>query len=176
MNHHMRWILVVLANLLLILLVAELNHFLAIWSLHVYLVGLLMIFAVLNLKLKESLLANGLTGLFLEVTSPLPFGTIFLLIVVCHTVAFSLRGNFSRGNLRSVLTVAASLNVTLMLVLGILSVREVPSPGIYWARIGVDALLSTVALAAVAPWFLSLQSTALAFVGLNPDAEAQEGP
>lgn len=174
MNRHVRWIIVLLANLLLVFLVAELNHGLAIWSLHIFIGGLLVTFGSLHLGLKQGLLANGITGLFLDAAIPLPFGVTFLLIMVCHTVIFSIRGNFARENIGSGLLIAVVLNLVLMLAYGLLAARGTPAPGIFWTRIGLDLLLSTIAIAVIAPWFFSLQRTTLTFVGVDLEAEQRE--
>lgn len=174
MNYHLRWILAFLANVLLILLLGEVNHVLAIWSLHVFLVGLLLTFGILRLRLKQGLLVSGLTGLILDATNPLPFGFTLFLILFAHTIAFSVRGNFARDSLRSALWVATGINVALMIALGLFAGRGTPAPDVFWLRIGADGLLSTLVLVIVAPWFLSLQKTALAFIGIDLDAEQRE--
>lgn len=174
MTYDLRWVLVLLANLLLILLAAEVNHYLALASLHVYLGGLLLTFGMLRLQLRQGFFANGITALVLDALNPIPFGQTFLLILICHTVIFSVRGHFARETVRSGLLVAASVNLVLMIAFGIFASSEIPRPGIFWSRIAVDSALSTVVLLAVAPWFLSLQKTTLAFVGIDLDAEQRE--
>lgn len=176
MNRHIRWIIVLLTNLILILLVAELNHGLAIWSLHVYLGGLFLTFSSLHLSLKQGLLATGATGLMLDSTNPLPFGSTFILFLICHVVVFSLRGNFARSNLRTEVVLALSLNLVLMLSYGLLAAGGTPYPSIYWTRIAWDLLFSLVGVALLAPWFFALQRTALGFVGVDLEAEQREAP
>jgi uncharacterized membrane protein len=176
MNRHVRWIIVLLANLILIFLVAELNHSLAIWSLHVYLGGLFLTFSSLHLSLKQGLLATGATGLMLDSTNPLPFGSTFILLLVCHVVVFSLRGNFARSNLRTEVAIALSLNLVLMLSYGLLAAGDTPSPSIYWTRIAWEFLFSLVGVALFAPWFFAFQRMALGFFGVDLEVETRETP
>lgn len=174
MTYDVRWILVLLANLLLILLTAELNHTLSMVSLHIYIGGLLLTFGVLRLGLKQGLLANGITALFLDAANPLPFGGTFFLILLCHTITFSLRGNFARESARSGLLIAVGLNVTLMFGLGVLAAQNLPTPGIYWGRIALEMFLSSLVILVIASWYFSLQTAALAFLGIDLDAEQRE--
>jgi hypothetical protein len=174
-NRHIRWIVVLLANLMLIFLVAELNHGLAIWSLHLSAGGLLLTFSSLHLSLKQGLLTSGATGLILDSANPLPFGSIVILVLIGHVVVFSLRENFARSQLRCGVVVALCLNLFLMLSYGLLAVGGTPAPSIYWTRIGSDMVLSLLGVALVAPWFFSLQRAALAFVGIDLEAEQREG-
>jgi hypothetical protein len=174
MTCDLRWVLVLLANLLLILLVAEVNHYLALLSLHVFAGGLLLTFGILRLQLRQGLIANGVTALVLDALNPFSFGLTFLLIVVCHTVVFSLRGNFARESVRAGLLVALGINLVLIFAYTILASGGVPKPGIYLGRVSLELLLSTVFVIALTPWFLALQKTALAFIGIDLDAEQRE--
>lgn len=174
MTYDLRWILVFLANLLLISLVAELNHYLTPASLHVYMGGLLLTFSILRLQLRQGILANGVTALVLDAYNPFSFGITFFLILICHTFVFSVRSNFARESIRSGLLVASGINLVLMLAYAILAFDDIPRAGTYWGRMTVDIFLSGIVVLLITPWFLSLQKTALAFIGINLDAEQRE--
>ncbi|HLS27854.1 MAG TPA: hypothetical protein VK041_04335 [Opitutales bacterium] len=174
MNTDFRWLLVLLANLLMIALVAEINHYLAIFSVHIFLGGLLLAFGVLRLRLRQGLIANGITALVLDSLNPLPFGQTFFLLLTCHTIVFSLRGHLPRENIRSGTLIAAGMNLAIFLTLTLLNIGGQLNNSSYWQRIFVDGTISTFALFLIAPWFLSLQKTALAFIGIDLDAEQRE--
>lgn len=174
MTYDLRWVLVLLANLLLILLIAELNHYLTFLSLHVFLSGVLLAFSILRLQLRQGILANGITALVLDALNPFPFGRTFLLILFCHAAVYSVRGHFARENARSGVLVAAGINLVLMFAYGIFAWKDVPLPGAYWSRIAIEAALSTAVVFAVTPWYLALQKTMLAFIGIDLDAEQRE--
>lgn len=169
-----RWVVVLLANLLLIWLIGEANHYLAPFAVHVYLGGLFLTFGILRLQLRQSFLANGATALVLDAMNPLPFGTTFLLLMICHTIVFSIRGQFDRESLRSSLLVALSLNVVLMIALGVITGGRLPDPSIHWGRIVADSTVSLAAVLIVGPWFLALQKSSLASIGIDLDAEQRE--
>lgn len=174
MTYDLRWVLVLLANLLLILLVAELNHYLALASLHVFLGGVFLTFGMLRLHLRQAFLANGITALVLDALNPIPFGQTFLLMMICHTIVLSVRGNFARESVRSGLLVAGSVNLVLMVAYSIFSFGDSPRPGLYASRMVMDIALSTLLMLIITPWFLSLQKSTLAFVGIDLDAEQRE--
>ena len=173
MNHDLRWILVLLANLLLIALIAEINHHLTPLSLYIFPGGLLLAFAVLRLRLRQSLLANGFTALAFDALNPLPFGQTFLLFLSCHTLAFSLRGHFAKENPKYGAFVAAGMNIVLFIAIT-LTIAGKNFSEIDWQRTLIDGALSTIFVLFLAPWFFSLQQTALAFVGIDLDAEQRE--
>ncbi len=174
MNYDLRWVLVLLANLLLILLAGEVNHYLSPLALHIYLGGLLLTFGMLRLQLRQGFLANGITALVLDALNPLDFGFTFLLIMTCHTAIFSIRGQFDRESLRSNLLIALALNLVLMIALGLASSGNATNTSVLWSRIVADSALSTVAVLLVGPWFFALQKSSLAFIGIDLDAEQRE--
>lgn len=174
MTYDLRWVLVMLANFFLIVLVGEVNHYLSIIGLHVFVAGLLLTFGVLRLQLKQGLMANGATALVLDAINPLPFGTTFLLLLTCHTFIFSIRSHFGRESLKSGLLVAVGLNLFLMTAFGVLAAQDIPTPGIYWGRIALESLVSVAAVLAIAPWFLALQKITLLSIGIDLDAEQRE--
>lgn len=174
MTYDLRWILVMLSNLLLMFLAAELNHYLAPLALHIYLGGLMLTFGMLRMQLRQGFMANGATALILASLSPLPFGFTFLLIMTCHAAVFSIRGHFARESLRSSLLVALAVNLILMLAIGVRAMDGSPLPGLYWGRIIADSALSSAALVLIGPWFLALQKSALASIGIDLDAEQRE--
>ena len=174
MSYDLRWVLVLLANLLLILLAGEINHYLAPLSLHIYLGGLMLTFGMLRLQLRQSYLANGITALVLDALNPFSFGLTFLLIMTCHTVVLSLRGQFDRESLRSNLLIALAVNVVLMIALGLAASGKAPDVSVLWGRIVADSAISILAVLLVGPWFFALQKTSLAFIGIDLDAEQRE--
>ena len=83
-RHDTRWLIVILANLLLGWLTGLVNHYLAPLSLHLYITGLLVVFAGLRVDPKQGFIATLLTGLLLDATMPVPFGTHLVLLGLIH--------------------------------------------------------------------------------------------
>lgn len=174
MNLDLRWIIILMANCLLILMAGEMNHHLSVLSLHAFIGGLLVTFAALRLQIKPAFLASGLTALLLDALTPLPEGTLFLMLMGAHTLIFAARGNFSRESTLTGTAIAMGANTAIMLGISVSVIPENVAPGPFWQRAFVDILFSQGIVAVVAPWFFSLQMASLQLVGINLDAEQRE--
>jgi uncharacterized membrane protein len=174
MTYDLRWVLVLLGNLFVILLVAEVNHYAAPLSLQFYLGGLLLTFAALRLQLRQGLMATGITALVMDALNPLSFGYTFFLMLGCHAVVFSVRGQFPRETPRWGILIALLLNLVLMVAFTLATFRHAPAPGAFLGRAFTDGVLSLIAVLLVGPWFLSLQKCSLAMIGIDLDAEQRE--
>ncbi len=171
MNFDLRWVLVVLLNLLFILMAAELNHYLAPLSFSLFFGGLLLAFPILRLDPRGGFLCTALTAFFLEAVSPLPTGLLFWTMMFAHAVFFSFRGRFARETVRAGVLCAVVLNVAVMAVLWVVFLSSAVDPGIYLRRGLLEAAASAAAVAVAAPWFLALQKAALLRAGINLEAE-----
>jgi len=174
MSWDLRWVMVLVANLCLIVLSAEVNHYLAPLALHVYPGGVLLVFGILHLRLRQGLMANGITALVLDAINPLTFGYTFLLMVTCHVVLYSVRGQFARDSVKSNFLVALGLNLVLIIAFGIAASGGVPDASAFWGKIITDSTISVAVILLVLPWFLALQKAALASMGIDIDAELRE--
>ena len=147
------------------------NHYLAGFAVHLYLGGLFVVYSALRLDRKHGLIATLLTGLMLDASMPVPFGT---------SVASAQRARsrdpaigaaaLPAGRARSYGIVVAQLaNLFLFIALSFLLVGANPRPAGAWLRIFVDLLASQLAILAVAPWFLTLQDRAMELVKIHPE-------
>jgi rod shape-determining protein MreD len=164
-----RWLLVFLANFLLWWLVGLLNHHLAGTTLHLYAGGLFVVYAALRLDRKHGLIAIALTGLLMDATSPVPYGTSVVLLGLVHATLLYGRQRFPREGALFGLVVALLANLFLFIALSFLLIGASPRPGSAWLRIFADLLASQVFLLLVTPWFLALQDQAMALVSIHPE-------
>ena len=156
-----RWLITFADNLLLWSLIVQLNHYLAAHAAHLFVGGLLIAFAALRLALRPGLFATMLTGLAIDALEPVPFGTHLMLFTVMHVIIFRLRTRFPREETIFGVVVALLANLALFLGLSFAVLGSHPVPGAAWVRLFVDLLWSQLFLAAIAPWFFSLQVRAL---------------
>ena len=164
-----RWLIVLLANLLLCWLTGLANHYLAGFSVHLYLGGLLVIFSALRLDRRQALIAVALTGVAVDSLLPVPFGTsVVLLLLVLATLLYG-RQRFPREGDVFAIVVALFVNLFLFIALSFLLVGANPRPGQAWLRLFVDLLASQFALILVTPWFLALQAQAMALARIHPE-------
>jgi len=173
----LRWLVVLLANLLLWWLVGTANNYLSsfsfLWldycSVHLYVSGLFVVFSALRLSSKQGWIAVLLTGLMTDAVEPVPFGTsMFLLGLVYATLLYG-RRRFPREGSIFGIVLALFANLFLMIALSFLLVGANPSPGEAWLRIFVDLLASQLVILLITPWFLALQKQGMDLLHIHPE-------
>jgi rod shape-determining protein MreD len=165
----MRRALVIFLTLLLLgIMTAQANHYLAVRHVYLFVGGLFVTFAALRLPLRAGLGAVALGGFSLDAMLPLRFGTLTLLFLVAFTIIFNLRDRLPRDETVVRVLVALISNLALFLVLSFLLVGNTPSPGNAWLRLFFDLFCSQVAIALVGPWFFALQDRALRLARTEP--------
>jgi hypothetical protein len=164
-----RWLLVWLANLLLLWLTGLANHYLAPFALHLYVCGLMVGYAALRLDYRHGFLATVLTGLAFDAMQPVPFGTHVVLLGIVHATLLSGRRRFPREEPIFATVVALLANLFLFIALSVLLIGAGPRPAEAWLRIFVDLLVSQVGVALITPWFMALNARLLELARLNPE-------
>ena len=158
----MRRALVIFLTLLLLwTLVAELNHALTGLRVYLFVGGQFVTYAALMLPLQTGLSASLLGGLLFDATTPVWFGTHFLLFAAAHVVVFHLRTRLPREDTVARVVAALLANLGIFLVFSFTQIGASPSPASAWLRLFADLVASQVFLALVAPWFFALQARAL---------------
>ncbi len=164
-----RWLLVWVANLLLLWLAGLANHYLAPHGVHLYALGLTVVYAALRLDYRHGFIAVALTGLAYDAMEPVPLGTHVLLLGLVHAVLVSGRQRFPREEPIFATVVALLANLFLFLALSFLLIGAAPRPAETWLRLLADLVASQLVLAAVTPWFVSLNAALLARARLDPE-------
>lgn len=164
-----RWLIVFLANLVLLWLVGLANHAFShtsfLWidyvSVHFYIGGLLVTYAALRLDRMDGLMAVALTGLAYDAMEPVPFGTSLVLFGLVHATLVYGRQRFPREGEIFSIVLALLANLFLFLALSVVLVGANPRPGEAWLRLFLDLLASQTLILAITPWFLALQDRAI---------------
>jgi rod shape-determining protein MreD len=164
-----RWLIAFLANLLLCWLVGLANNCLAGAAVHLYVGGLFVVYPALRLDRKHGLIAIVLTGLLVDATAPVPYGTSMLLLGLVHATLLYGRQRFPREGAVFGIVVALLANLFLVIALSFLLVGANPRPGSAWLRVFVDLLASQLFLVLITPWFLALQDRAMALAAIHPE-------
>lgn len=163
-----RWLLVLLANLLLIWLAGLANHYLAPYALSLYVAGLFVPYAALRLDFRHGFLATAFTGLAYDALSPVPFGTHLVLLGLVHAILLYGRRRFPREEPIFATVVALLANLFLMLALTTLLVGENPQPANAWLRVFADLIASQLVIGLATPWFMAVNAQLLARARLDP--------
>jgi rod shape-determining protein MreD len=164
-----RWLIVLLANLLLWWLTGLANNYLSPYAVHLYLGGLFVVYPALQLDQKHGLIAVALTGLMIDAVEPVPFGTSLLLLGLTYATLVYGRHRFPREGAVFGIIVALFCNLFLFIALSFLLVGANPRPGEAWLRIFADLLFSQLVLALITPWFWALQAQAMGLVRIHPE-------
>jgi len=172
-----RWLIVLLANLLLGWLTGLANNTLGgfsfLWidymSVHLYLGGLLVTYAALRLDPRSGLIATGFTALLADALAPVPFGTSLILYLLVHATVLYGRHRFPREGAVFAIVVALLANLFLFIALSFLLVGAGPRPATAWLRIFADLFFSQVAILVIAPWFIALQDQAMELAEIHPE-------
>lgn len=172
-----RWLVVLLANLLLWWLAGAANHYLGGFSflgldycsIHLYVGGLFVVYPALRLNSKQGWIAVLLTGLMTDAIEPVPFGTGMLLLGFVYATLLYGRRRFPREGSVFGTVLALFANLFLMIALSFLLVGANPRPGEAWVRIFVDLLASQAVILLITPWFLALQQRGMDLLRIHPE-------
>ena len=169
-----RWIVIVLANALLVFLGGQLNHYLAHWSVSVFLLGAAIPLAGLRLRFQPGLIAMFLSGLLIDAARPpVFFGSSALLYATLFTCWHAIRLRLKRDGLAPQIIGALLANIVLYFAQPLLLGIDV-AKGTTLSRLVVDLSLSELAVALVIPWFFALQEHALLLRGVDLANEARQ--
>lgn len=169
-----RWIIPFAANLVLIFIAREANHYLAHVGVSIVLAGLVLPVTALRLSQGPGLLVVVLTGLAMDALGPAAFGTSAAILAAALLVLRTLRHRLMREAMSTHIAVALLANLLLFVAqpmfAGSISAYAAPTP----TRIVVDLVFSQLVLTALALWFFALQQRALVLWGVNLSEEMRQ--
>ena len=152
--------------------VGQVNHALSGFHVYIFVGGLFVTYAALQLPLREGLAAVLLAGLLSDAQAPVRFGLHSLLFAVAFVIIFNIRDHLPRDETVARVFVALLSNLGIFLVFSFALIGRNPAPGAVWPRLIFDLLGSQVFLALVAPWFFALQARALVIANVERDSLA----
>lgn len=153
-----QWLLTFLSLLLLWVVVAQLNHYLAVWHLHLFTGALYITFTALRLPARGGLLISALAGLWCDANTAVPFGTHLLLFTIAHAFISKAHHRIPAEHPTTQLIVALIANLGLYIALALILTFDSPVIGRMWPRMIFDLLISQLFLVLAGPWFLALQA------------------
>jgi hypothetical protein len=162
-----RAFILTMATLLLALLLGQLNHYLAVWQIHVWCGGLFVAFVALRMGYRTGATVAFIAGLLLDAGEPITFGTQGFLFLAAHAVIFNMRARAPRDETVVGVVIALLANLGLFLALSFLRIDPAIETARSWMRAFADLLASQIVLALIAPWFFSIQTRLLELTG-NP--------
>ena len=91
-----RWIVIVLANALLVFLSNQVNHHLGHFPVSAFLLGLALPVAGLRLRVRPGMIAMLLSGLVIDAARPVPFGSSSLVLATLFVCWHAVRSRLPR--------------------------------------------------------------------------------
>mgnify|MGYP000671477532 CR=1 FL=1 len=161
---------VLIANGLVVFLIAELNSALAPYSIYLTVAGALVVFPGLKLPLRAGLPAAALTGALGDAVLPSPPGLVLFSLCFLYAILHHFRVRFRVQRPAHFAVVACVSNLAYLLIL---TVWFLPAEGqaLYGLRFLVEAALSVATVFLLSLWFFELQETALDLLGARPSSE-----
>jgi hypothetical protein len=180
----MRRVVVIFCTLLLLwLLIAQFNHALSRFPVHLFVGGLYITYAALALRFRDGMIVAFLGGLLCDANMPIAPAfssaalglahTHTLLFVSAYTLLHHLRDRLSRNETTARVLVALFTNLAIFVVFAFLRISDSPALGAIWSRIVIDLACSQIFLALVAPWFFALQERSLVLAGVEREHVAK---
>ncbi|MFO1449952.1 MAG: hypothetical protein U1F61_17470 [Opitutaceae bacterium] len=160
-----RSLLLFLSLALLWVLVSQVNHELGPLRISLFFGGLFVVFAALRMERTEGMAAVFAAGLLHDVGTPLDFGVHAVLFTAAHAFVYHIRHRVHREEVLVGVLAALLSNLGIFLGLSFYVGRTLPHGVDPWPRLFADLLASQLAMAAVTPWFLSLQARMLGWAG-----------
>lgn len=150
-----------LTLLILWTVVSQINHYLAVWHLYVFVGGLFITIPALRLPFREGFMATLMCGLLCDANSPAPFGTHLLLFALAHVLIHKSHHRVPKEETIVQVIVAFVVNLGLYFALTIVLSAGALHPGPVIPRLLFDLFISQLFLLLIAPWFFALQTKVL---------------
>ncbi|HEX2100095.1 MAG TPA: hypothetical protein VHF69_05510 [Candidatus Synoicihabitans sp.] len=160
-----RTLVIIGCGLILLQIIAQLNHAIAPARMYVWIGGLLITFAGLRLPAQEGFNACFVLGLFMDATSPTPFGLLAFLFGIAHLILVRVRHRVAGDETLVALMIALLVNLALFVALTFTRLADLANAAATGVRLLADLVISQAVLALAAPWYFALQGRALEFVG-----------
>jgi len=160
----LRVVIVFVMQLLLWALFSAINHYSALWQLHLYTGALFVLYPGLKMGPREGIVVCALSGLLFDAHNAGGFGHSLFLHVLAFMVLLHTRIRLARDESSVQSAVAVVLNITLQLASWFLCLLSSGGAGLLWSRLFWELLFSSIFVGLVAPWSVSLQWNALSLM------------
>jgi rod shape-determining protein MreD len=167
MRSDFRWLIVAGGNFILILLTTQLNHYLSVFSLYLFLLGLPVSFAGLSLSLRNGIIATAITGLLIDAITPLPYGLHFALCLISFTIIYAIRSRIPSKENVTIIVVILLTNLFLFFAVTVYVYLTGFNSSFSPLHIVSDLIASQITLLLITRWFFAFQPALLTLCGFN---------
>ncbi|WP_269524146.1 hypothetical protein [Coraliomargarita parva] len=159
------------ANTLLFYLTQLVNSSLAAWSLHLVLLGPMIVIPALYLHRNNFMICASLTGLWVDAALPTPFGLFTISFLCIGTFLLMTRVRFRTEHNYHLILLAHAINfICIVLITVAMSGDQLAFIG-FWIQLLTTSLLSHLALLFIAPWFFNVERLLFEICRVDPEPE-----
>lgn len=169
-----RWMIVTFVNYVTLFFLSQLNHYLAPVGVSIFLSGMIISFAAMELNFRQGLLALAPIALYLDARSPLTFGFSLILFLSLFTIAHSARSRMRREIAASNIATSLLLNLLAFAAYTFAAARAFGSEAIHFGPLALNLSASVLVLIFVNRLFFDVQTGTLALFGINLAEEQRE--
>ncbi len=145
------------ANIVLLYLTQLVNSSLSTWSLHLMILGPMVILPALYLKFRDGFLCCFLTGLWIDAALPVPYGLFTGGSTIACSILYTIRHRFRAEHNYHPIVLSHVINLAaLILVSCKLNHGQLDSYA-YWTQVLLTILLSHFCLLFISPWFFNAE-------------------
>jgi rod shape-determining protein MreD len=162
------------ANALLLYLTLLVNSSLAAWSLHLVLLGPMLVLPALYLSHRSFFLCTLASGLWVDAALPVPYGLFTIGFLFVGTLISLMRVRFRAEQNYHPVLLTHTANLFFIALLTITMGPGHFTVSAFWIQILLTSLLSHTVLLIVAPWFFNLER--LLFEVCHVELEPEDFP
>jgi hypothetical protein len=144
-------------NALLLYLTLLVNSSMTTWSLHLVLLGPMLVLPALYLSRRSFFLCTLATGLWVDAALPVPFGLFTISFLLIGTLFSLARVRFRAEQNYHPILLTHTANFFCIALLTISMGHGHFSVGAFWIQVIITTVLSHAVLLVVAPWFFNLE-------------------
>lgn len=157
MNYDFKWLGLFLGNCILIFVIQLMNDTFASMTLNLYPYALCIFTPILLVSYTTGLISVFITGLILDSTTTLSFGTTSILFSIVYTAYSYFSQQYKTYKAWHYVCILLSANAIIFIFLSLfIDLNNYSSPH-FWVSILLNLLFSQLLLLFITPWFLSLQ-------------------
>lgn len=157
MINNPKWLYILIGNCILIFLIQLINSTLASFTINIYISALFIFIPILSVSYTTGLVTVFLTGLLLDASATIPFGTTAFLLSCAYTAYFSFCDRYKPSSDWHNMLLLQSANAITFSFLSVTVDSGNYSNPYFWISLLINLLFSQILLLFITPWFLSLQ-------------------
>lgn len=164
MINNPKWIFLLFGNCILIFLIQLINDALGKFTINLYPYALFVFVPIILVPYSTGLISVFITGLILDASAMLPFGTTTILFSIVYTGCFWVHKRFKAYSDWYNMILLQFANAILFSLLSVLINSSNYGSSHFWISILMNLFFSQIVLLFITPWFLGLQYSMLNFL------------